>query len=477
MNSHNACLQTQPKRSVRFIPTPRTFLRAFRAILLAAVCHCAASTAFAAAISGAVTASGTGVGGISVDVYIWDGESSFGILAASVLTAPDGTYTAPDLAAGNYRVGFRDNGGDYAPVFYDNAGDIQSATDLPLTAAQAASGINAALVAASSIGGTVTAADGNTPLESIAITAFRQVGSDWEFVGGQITDANGVYLITGLAAGSYRLEFNDALGAYAGEFYNNKSSLAAADTVSVPASSAEENINASLSAGSSISGTVTGPGGAPLFFPISINALAYSAAQGSWITAASASTDAAGNYTITGLSAGTYRVEFFDISGNYASEYYDDVTDVDAASNVAVGVATTTSGINAALSLSGYDTWASGYALDPAMDGAPSADPDKDGFRNGSEYAFGTDPTLSTPALLYSARSGGDLTVSYVGKNVGVAYLAETTSDLKAGAWSNVSVQPTLDPDQDGVPPSYSRQILSITGSGKLFLRIRASWN
>lgn len=449
----------------------------FRALVLLAACLSIAVAARGASISGIVTVAGSGMGGISVDVYIWDGESSFGILAASVLAAPDGTYTAPDLVAGNYRVGFRDNGGNYAPAFYDNAGDIQSATDLPLTAAQAASGINAALVAASSIGGTVTAADGNTPLESIAITAFRQVGSDWEFVGGQITDANGAYLITGLAAGSYRLEFNDALGAYAGEFYNDKASLALADTVNVPVSTSVQGINASLVAASSISGTVTGPGGAPLSGTINVNALAYSAAQGSWITASSASTDAAGNYTITGLSAGTYRVEFFDISGNYTSEYYNDVTDVDTASDVAVGVATTTSGINAALSVSGYDTWASGYALDPATDGAPSADPDKDGFRNGSEYAFGTDPTFSTPALLYSARSGGDLTVTYVGKNVGVAYLAETTTDLKAGAWSNVSVQPTLDLDQDGVPPGYSRQIWSIPGSGKLFLRIRASWN
>lgn len=456
------------------VQPPHTKGKMFRALVLLVACLSIAVAARGASISGTVTVAGSGMGGISVDVYIWDGESSFGILAASVLTAPDGTYTAPDLAAGNYRVGFRDNGGNYAPVFYDNAGDIQSATDLPLTAAQAASGINAALVTASSIGGTVTAADGNTPLESIAVTAFRQVGSDWEFVGGQITDANGVYLITGLAAGSYRLEFNDSLGVYAGEFYNNKASLALADTVNVPVS---KNINASLVAASSISGTVTGPGGAPLSGTINVNALAYSGVQGIWITVSAGSTDAAGNYTLTGLSAGTYRVEFLDYSGNYSTEFYNDVADIDLATDVVVGVAATTSGINAVMSLAGYNTWASNYGLDPATNGAASADPDNDGFLNGSEYAFGTDPTFATPGLMSSSYVSNNLVMTYMAKINGVSYTGQTNSDLRSGVWSNTLITPVDDPDQAGVPTGYSRKILTSPGSGKLFYRLKASWN
>jgi len=445
--------------------------------VLFAACFSLAAAARGASINGTVTVAGSGVGGISVDVYIWDGESSFGILVASVLTAPDGTYAAPDLAAGNYRVGFRDNGGNYAPMFYDNAGDIQSATDLPLTTAQTASGINAALVTASSIGGTVTAADGTAPLESIAITAFRQVGSDWEFVGGQITDANGVYLITGLAAGSYRLEFNDSLGVYAGEFYNDKASLALADTVNVPVSTSVQNINASLVAASSISGTVTGPDGSPLSGMINVNALAYSGAQGAWITASAGSTDAAGNYTLTGLSAGTYRVQFVDYSGNYATEYYDDAADVDSATNVVVGAAAVTSGINAALSFAGYNTWATNYGLDPATNGAASADPDTDGFLNGSEYAFGTDPTFATPGLISSSYASNNLVMTYMEKLNGVSYTGQTNSDLRSGVWNDTVIAPVDDPDQAGVPTGYSRKILTSPGSGKLFYRLKASWN
>lgn len=477
MNSHQACLRSLPKRSVRFSPTPRTLLKAFRAILFAAVCQCAASTIFAASMSGTVTASGLGVADISVDVYLWDPVNLVGELVAFEVTGADGSYTVGNLAAGTYRVNFRDNTGVFAPIYYVGAGDIFSATDIPLTAAQTVSGIDVALLPASSIGGTVTAEDGTTPLESISVTVFRSSGGGWEFVGGQTTEVDGTFVVGGLAAGAYRVEFIDALGFYAAEFYNDKPTLDLADTVNVPVSTDVTGINASLIFASSISGTVTGPSGAPLSEPILVSALVYSESSGAWLIVSSSSTDAAGNYTVSGLSAGTYRVEFSDFGGNYATEYYDDAADIASAADVVVGVSTTTSGIDASLSLAGYSSWAEGYNLNPATDGAPSADPDEDGFVNGSEYAFGTDPTLSTPALLYSARSGGDLVVTYVGKNVGVTYQAETTTDLKAGPWSDVLVQPTLDPNQDEVPFGYSRQILSIPSGGKLFLRVRASWN
>lgn len=457
---------------------PHRFPKTFRALVAGAGCLLLAGHGLAATITGTVTVGGSGVGGISVDVYSWDGAGSFGILVAFDITAADGTYTATDLPAGNYRVGFRDNDGNYAPVFYSNAGDIQSATDVPLTSSQTVAGINAALVAASSIGGTVTAADGGTPLEMISITVFRLVGSDWEFTGGQVTAADGSYLISGLAAGSYRLQFNDSSGLYAEEFYDNKATLALADTVNVPASSAVNNISASLAAASSISGTVTGPGGAPLPVPIYITALTRSDPQGPWLIASSGSTDAAGNYTLNGLASGTYRVEFLDYSGIYATEYYNDVWDIDSATNVVVGVAATTSGINAALSLAGYDAWARDNNIDPASDGAPGADPDKDGFINNSEYAFGTDPNFSTPALISPRYVSNNLVVTYMEKINGlVSYAKQTNSDLGGAAWGNISTVPVDDPDQAEVPTGYSRKNLPVPGSGKQFFRLKASWN
>jgi hypothetical protein len=43
--------------------------------------------------------------------------------------------------------------------------------------------------------------------------------------------------------------------------------------------------------------------------------------------------------------------------------------------------------------VSDYDAWASGFGLDPATNGAPGEDPDRDNVINQDEYAFGLDPT------------------------------------------------------------------------------------
>ena len=447
-----------------------------RAILIAVMLGFAAVISHAASISGTVTFSGAALEGVSVDVYAWEGADPFGVMVASVLTGLNGTYSAVDLPAGNYRVGFRDNSGVYAPVFYVSANDIYSATDIPLTATQAVSGIDAALSTASSIGGTVTAADGLTPLESISVTVFRFSGGNWEFVGGQISEVDGTFVVNGLAAGAYRVEFYDSLGAYAGEYYNNRTTFALADTVNVPAATAVTGIDASLSPASSISGKVTGPGGASLS-GITVSVLAFSVSQDAWIFASSGSTDASGNYTVGGLSAGNYRVEFSDIAGSYAKEYYNDAADVASAADVAVGVGTTISGINASLSLAGYDSWATDYGLDPATDGASGADYDRDSFTNGSEYAFGTDPTVATSALLAANRVAGKLVVTYLRRDVGITYLPKTSATLGAGSWAPYAGTVVPSPNQDGVPLGYSRVQQTIPGSGKLFFRVEASWN
>lgn len=452
-------------------------MKTFRALISAAVSCGAATLCSAATISGTVTASGIGVGDVSVDVYWWDGTNPYGEMVTTVVTAADGTYFAPGLAAGSYRLGFRDNSGTYAPVFYLNSPEIATATSVVVTAAQTASGIDVALIPASSIGGKITAAGGTTPLDAISVTVFRLTGTEWNFLGGATTQADGTYVVGGLAAGVYRLEFVDSSGAYAGEFYNDKSSLALADSVNVPASTAVGGIDASLVTASTISGKITGPGGAPLLGTINVGAYAYDAGRATWVLVSTGATDQSGFYSLGGLSAGTYRVSFEDYYLIYASEFYNDAPDVDSATDVIVPVSSTTSGIDASLSFAGYDLWASAYGLDPATTGAVSADPDADGFANGLEYAFGTDPNFSTPALLTATRAASDLVVTYMAKVTGVSYLGQTTADLQVGLWNDVAAVPVDDPNQDGVTPGYSRKILNLPGSGRLFFRFKVSWN
>ena len=152
--------------------------------------------------------------------------------------------------------------------------------------------INAQLTLVGSITGKVTNGSA-APLDGICVDAYD---SGAQIAGDSLTDANGNYTITGLASGNYRVRFHDCgAGTYAGEYYTDKGSLAAADQVVVLAGSTTSSINATLNLTGSISGTVASTSG-PALEGICIdaddpNADFFGTGQ----------TDVNGNYTITGL--------------------------------------------------------------------------------------------------------------------------------------------------------------------------------
>jgi hypothetical protein len=122
-----------------------------------------------------------------------------------------------------------------------------------------------------------------------------------------------------------------------------------------------------------------------------------------------------------------------------------------------------------------YNSWAAGYSLDPATNGAPGADPDGDGFLNSSEFAFGTNPTTGNPALVRTSTVGGQVVMSWLQRiDSPSAYTVQETSDLALGPWtaSPASVQPGSGP----VPPvGYEWKQISVTPAGKKFYRVTAS--
>lgn len=63
------------------------------------------------------------------------------------MTQSDGSYTLPALSASTYRLGLFDWSGQYQSIFYENAVDLESATDIPVDGQQALTGINVQLLA------------------------------------------------------------------------------------------------------------------------------------------------------------------------------------------------------------------------------------------------------------------------------------------------------------------------------------------
>ena len=148
-------------------------------------------------------------------------------------------------------------------------------------------------------------------------------------------------------------------------YFQEASTAEAAKSVDVAAGSTSAGIDAALGAGASITGTVTDAQSAKPLAGVSVYV-----SSGESGASVSAETDASGQYTVSGLPAGSYTVAFEAPNANYVSQYYADAGTPAAASQVTVSVGQHLTGIGAALSggasISGTVTQAHGG---PPLDG------------------------------------------------------------------------------------------------------------
>lgn len=117
----------------------------------------------------------------------------------------------------------------------------------------------------------------------------------------------------------------------------------------VASAKAQVNINGS------ISGTVTDEAMQPLegtIVYVYSNSPDFSNSNPDWQNPAVTTTDANGNYSVTDLGNGDYKV-YFNPSGNYLPEYYNDKSDMASADLVTVTGEIDTPGINASLAKGG----------------------------------------------------------------------------------------------------------------------------
>jgi VCBS repeat-containing protein len=302
-----------------------------------------------ASISGTITAGGDGLEGATVRAYLPDGSGGWS-LTSDTLTGSDGAYVLAGLDPGTYRVEFVGRDG-YLGEWFDDAIGADSASPIVVSGGTTTTGISAILTRSGGIGGTVTDS-GSAGIGGVGVSIFSQDASGtWNQVGYASTDEAGSYEIAGLRPGDYRVAFSGT-GAYVGEYWDNRTEFDLSDPVTVVGGLVTGSVDAVLRGAGSISGTVTSDGTSGIGL---VYAAVYRPDGDGWSFAGGDSTDASGAYTVTGLQAGTYRLQFTAPDG-YLDECWNDAPALESATDIIVVAGDDTGGIDAILSTPAHIT-------------------------------------------------------------------------------------------------------------------------
>jgi len=160
------------------------------------------------------------------------------------------------------------------------------------------------------------------------------------------------YSIEGLPTGTYKLRTFNLLG-YIDIYYNNKSSWVTADLVSVTEGGTTTSKNFTLSSGGKIQGNVASAATGPLDSALVLGILLQDTLE--WFQVAF--TNTSGNYSLSGLRSGYWKVFALGDTAN-VFEFYNDKDNWNSADSILVTSPSTVTGKNFSLeaggSISGY---------------------------------------------------------------------------------------------------------------------------
>ncbi len=384
------------------------------------------------AISGTVTAAGSGLAGICVDAFATDGA-----LGANAVTGSTGTYLLAGLAAGSYTVEFTDcnTPATYATAYYGGANLVDTlaqAPAVPVTAGATTSGIDGAMTAGGTIAGTVTDATSAQAESGICVSAY---GVSVGVGASAVSASDGTYTLSGLPPGLYVVSFSPCApgSPYASQFYDGSpggtTSWGFATPLTVTSGGTIPGIDAQMEPGGSITGTVTDASGNPV---AGVCAQAQSAS--SW--SAPVPSSPSGTYRISGLSGGTYSVYFFDCGTlvDYAAQYYTGTPGGSPSSAVPITVTpgATTSGIDAVMAEGGS---ISGTVTD-AQSAATLADICVSAYEYGGQ-GMATTVTLANGSYDISGLASGGYVIQFAecGNAVGAtSYVGQFYDGVSGGS-------------------------------------------
>ncbi len=402
-----------------------------------------AALAASGSIEGTVTESAhNGLAKVSVTVYSETEE-----VKGSSTTNAKGEYAVAGLPGGEYKVGFSDQS-EYANQYYKKQSSFENANFVSVTEGSPTTGINAEMLQPGKITGRVTNAAG-VPIEGVNVEVND---GEFEFIAGDsaVTNANGEYTIENLPEGVYRVSFSPPGSTYLLQYYNGQESFAHANPVLVSAGKTTAAINAVLVEGGKISGTVT-----DAYTHVGLSKIEVSAATSNG-EFGSAATNANGEYTITGLHTGSYKIGFFwsytsaEIKAcehlprcppKYVTQYFSNQLSEATANPVQAAVAAITPGVNAAMVPSlPYNTAGPGVSGTPTVGSLLTCS--SGSWTGEPELALAVGWPLTSPFSYQWLRNGapiaGATSPAYTvqAADVGNALVCEVTATNVAGRTS-----------------------------------------
>jgi hypothetical protein len=288
--------------------------------------------------------------GIEVCAFSTSVEESSPESYGCATTDSSGEYTISGLASGEYDVEFFvpfESKLNFVAQYYNGKASFKEAEAVSVVAGKTTSGIDAKLEEGGLISGKVTRASGGAAIQGIEVCASSVSPESY---GCALTEASGEYTISGLASGdAYEVEFSSRTSVldYITQYYNDKSSFKEADPVSVVAGKTTSGIDAKLEEGGRIAGRVTDASSGAALQDVFVCARPE---IGGVPLGQCALTNSSGEYTISGLASGGYKVEF-DAGKSYTIQYYDGKSSFKEAEAVLVTAPSTKSGVDAAMRL------------------------------------------------------------------------------------------------------------------------------
>jgi hypothetical protein len=263
-------------------------------------------------------------------------------------TGRGGRYSLDLFAGSAWTISFNTgcgNQGNFAPQWWKHSATSKGATPLRPRKGEHLAGINASLGVGAVITGTVTSGSATgAGLAGVCVLATG-TGPMSEFGQQAVTGPGGVYRMTGLGTGKYRVQFSAQCGAKGNYLDGSHPGL-----VSVTDGATTSNVNGFVPLAARISGTVTTGGTTPVA-GICVTVFSTAGASSEAVVGADfAVTGSQGGYSIKGIPAGHYIVEFrggCSNAGSYAPQVYNDKTIAADADPVQAVAGTTTPNIDA----------------------------------------------------------------------------------------------------------------------------------